>query len=209
MGNGHCVVDGHVAQRAHGHARKLGILGALHHGRAAAALNEIEARRTIVQQAREHQADSMRIELHGGRAKQGVGGRAVAIFVRALGHEQVVVFHQQVAVGRGQVEVAGLQGRAVGSQLAVQGRVVGQPGHQRLARRVGAQVLHHQHGGRQRSGQLRYQARERRHAAGRSTNNNEVSRASHKRKQKSKNSQARTAPRGLAWQAVRARSASG
>ncbi len=112
----------------------------------------------------------MGVEGHGGRPEQGIGGGAVIVFVRALGYAQVVGFHEQVAVGRSQVEVAGSQGHVVGGQLAAQGRVAGQPRHQRFAGRVGRQVLHYQHGGRQRGRQLSHQAGKRGHTAGRGAN---------------------------------------
>ena len=67
----------------------------------------------VVQQAGEHEADHARAEGEGGGAEEGVDGRAGHVLPRAGAEEDGAVRHQQVAVGRGDIDPAALERLAV------------------------------------------------------------------------------------------------
>jgi len=99
----------YMAQRAARHRCILGILRVLHHGDAVRLLDRQQARRTVVEVARQDDADSAGTVGLRCRPKQGVDRGPRPVLPRAARQEGVSVLNDEMQIGRREVDVPLLQ----------------------------------------------------------------------------------------------------
>jgi hypothetical protein len=97
-----------VALSASRHRRELGVGRILHDGDAAKLLNRPESSGAIVEVAGQDDADGARPEHLGRRAEQRIDGRPEPVLVWPSGDADPPRFDDEVTVGRGNVDAAGL-----------------------------------------------------------------------------------------------------
>ena len=107
---------GHGLEGVAGHVGGRGVGRVLDHGGPAALGDGAEPAGPVVERPGQDHADDARAVRDGGRAEQGVHGRARAVLAQAVGQADGAGRDQQVAVGRGHVDAAGLDGLAVARQ---------------------------------------------------------------------------------------------
>ena len=82
-------IDVDIVERALRHAGIGGISRVLNDRHPATPLDGDEARRAVVEHARQHDANDACAMRHGGRAKERIDARSVSVFARALGDQQL------------------------------------------------------------------------------------------------------------------------
>jgi hypothetical protein len=160
-----------VRQRAHRHARLVGLARVLHHGQAAAVLDRLQAGGAVVEGAGQHHADRTRAVFERGAAEQRVDRRPAVVFLGPAAQADRARLEQHVAVGRGEVDRAGARHVAVARlhhpQRPAPFEQCGHPA------RVAADVQHHQHRRRKVGRQRRQEAQQGPHTPERGTDDDD------------------------------------
>ena len=141
----YAMVDGDMPQRTLGHAGLPGIGGVLYHCDAAALLDGLQARGAVVQHSAQHDSDRARAMPQRCRAEQRIDGWSRMVFLGTTHQPQSRSVHQQVMIGRRNVDAA----RHDRLAIAGIGRRQAAGGLKQLRQEaaVPADVQHHKHRG--------------------------------------------------------------
>ena len=100
-----------------------------------------EAGRTVVQHARQHDADNARAVRHGGQAKERIDSRPVTVLACPLGDQHLVLLDEEMAVRRRDIDASRLKAASVFGQLRLKRLVAIQPPERRFSGIVSGHVL--------------------------------------------------------------------
>jgi hypothetical protein len=166
------MIDVDVAQRVARHLGIIGVVGILHHGDAAAALDRVQPGGAVVEHAGQHDADDLRRVVAGRGAEHHVDRRAEAVLARAAAQPRAAVTQHQVLVGRRDVDPPGRERCAVLGELGRQRGGARQHGRQQAI--AGARMADHEHRGGERGVERAEQRLQRADAAGRGADDDDV-----------------------------------
>jgi len=168
-------IDVRVVECARRHAGIRRISRVLHDGHPAAPLDGDQVSRAVVEHARQDAADDTGTVRDGGRAKERVNGRPLAVFARSFGDTYVALLDQDVMIRRRNIDTPWLIAVTILGQLRPKGLVAVQTAQQGLSGILKRQVLDNENGGGKVRGQSADESIERFQSSRRRTDHDDVS----------------------------------